>query len=149
MPTSGLTFGSKRAAELAGITYRQLDHWSTTGVIPRQSGGPGSRRRWSFDEVVLMALVGVVSVSSAVMKLDHVRTHHEWLLDQIEGGASVIAWTGGMWIGLDGDPEAVVDLVLEQGAVSMAVFNLDELRDRVEGRGLMAAPRSSFGLAAS
>lgn len=96
-----------------------------------------------------MALTGTVTASAGVVGLGHVRSHQAWLLEQIGSGVSVIAWSGGMWLGLDGDPEGFIDLVLEQGTVSLVVFNLDELRSRVEGGRTGLGSRSAFDLAAS
>ena len=51
---------SYHAADLAGITYRQLDYWARTGVVtPEHAGrGSGSARRWTAHEVSLLAVVG-------------------------------------------------------------------------------------------
>lgn len=149
MPTRNgrRTYGSHLAAELAGITYRQLDHWTRTGVIPVQTGGSGSRRVWSLDEVVLMALVGEVSSSAGPASLGHIRGSLGWLLEQIEDGAEVVAWMGSHWSRVDGDAEGFVDHVVEFGLSSVAVFNLSALRDRVGKRGRSVSGR--LGLAAS
>jgi DNA-binding transcriptional MerR regulator len=55
-------FSSTAAARLAKITYRQLDHWATTGLVApslaRARPGTGNRRRYSFTDVVVMRTAG-------------------------------------------------------------------------------------------
>jgi DNA-binding transcriptional MerR regulator len=49
------------AAELAGITYRQLDYWARRGwVAPSIDRGTGraARRLYSADDVVRLAALG-------------------------------------------------------------------------------------------
>ncbi len=128
MPTNeAMTYSSKRAAELAGVTFRQVDYWSRTGVTRRQAGGSGSRRRWSHTEVVLMAAVGVYS--EATGDLDAVREDPEGLLTLVEAGASMVAKVGPVWRSLDGANWALG----AQGPL-LTVMNLDVVRAAVEGR---------------
>lgn len=51
-------FTSDEVCELTGVTYRQLDCWTTAGVvIPTvPARGSGSRRRFTEDDVRLVAL---------------------------------------------------------------------------------------------
>jgi len=46
---SGPLLGSTEVCELAGITYRQLDHWARKGYITATSGSKGSgvARQWT------------------------------------------------------------------------------------------------------
>lgn len=49
---------AKEAAKLAGITYRQLDHWARQGwITPSVQGatGRGGRRLYSADDVLRLA----------------------------------------------------------------------------------------------
>lgn len=45
--------GSWEAAELAGITYRELDHWCRLGAIAPEieAGGSGRPRGWTRPQV--------------------------------------------------------------------------------------------------
>lgn len=58
----GTTYRGSEAADLAGITFRQLDYWVRTGaVVPTvEAHGSGSRRRFSLDDIVLMAVGGAL-----------------------------------------------------------------------------------------
>lgn len=136
------------AAELAGITFRQLDYWTRQEIIPRQTGGSGTRRVWSSAEVVLMMLAGEVSASSGASTLDHVRSGRDWLLEEIAAGTLVVAWMGHEWHRLDGDPGSFVDHVVEFGLASVTVFNLDAMR-RLVGERAVELGGSRLGLAAS
>lgn len=60
----GPGFSAPRAAAIAGITYRQIDYWDRIGlVVPsiRSQRGSGTRRRYSADDVRLLALLAQVS----------------------------------------------------------------------------------------
>ena len=54
------TYGTRRAAELAGVTYRQVDYWQRTSVITpwQPASGSGSRARFSAVQVLQLALLG-------------------------------------------------------------------------------------------
>ena len=61
---SGIVAGD--AHELAGISYRQLDHWARQGwVTPSVDAGEGrsGRRRYSADDVVRLDLLRHLAVS--------------------------------------------------------------------------------------
>jgi DNA-binding transcriptional MerR regulator len=50
-----MIFGKKAAVALTHVSYRQLDHWATTGVVKpsiRGATGKGSRREYSFKDLV-------------------------------------------------------------------------------------------------
>lgn len=48
------------ASKVAGITYRQLDYWARKGIMEpsvTQSHGSGSRRLYSFKDIVVLAVL--------------------------------------------------------------------------------------------
>ncbi len=48
------------AAQVAGITYRQLDYWARTGLVEptiRGAAGSGSQRLYSFRDILVLKLV--------------------------------------------------------------------------------------------
>jgi hypothetical protein len=49
-----MTFSSKEVCALTGVNYRRLDHWARSHIEGQKSfaGGPGSRRSWSWDDIV-------------------------------------------------------------------------------------------------
>jgi predicted RNase H-like HicB family nuclease len=59
MSTTG--FGARAVLQLTGISYRQLDHWARTGLVRssvKQASGRGSRRVYSFQDLVALRVVG-------------------------------------------------------------------------------------------
>lgn len=48
------TFDKKAVIALTGLTYRQIDYWTTTGIVVpfKASAGKGSRREYSFKDLV-------------------------------------------------------------------------------------------------
>lgn len=64
MPAAGIVAGDAHA--LAGISYRQLDHWARQGwVTPSVDAGEGrsGRRLYSADDVVRLDLLRHLAVS--------------------------------------------------------------------------------------
>lgn len=61
--TAERTVSSRRAAVIAGVSYRQIDYWARLGYI-RSTGagaaGSGSRRRWTLDDVQRIAAVSAI-----------------------------------------------------------------------------------------
>lgn len=60
-------FSAGVACRIVGITYRQLDHWDTTGLLRPSIGqarGKGSRRVYSFEDLVeLRVIASLLAVS--------------------------------------------------------------------------------------
>lgn len=57
-------YTSGRAVELTGITYRQLDYWTSSGwLLPEGASGSGHSRLWTIDELNVMSrMVRLVEV---------------------------------------------------------------------------------------
>jgi DNA-binding transcriptional MerR regulator len=58
--TDDLALNGPQAARLVGITYRQLDHWDTTGVVApslTKADGQGSRRQYSYADLMDLLVV--------------------------------------------------------------------------------------------
>src|SRR5207302_4969579 len=56
----GSGFGSSVVLKLTGVTYRQLDYWARTGLVGssiRRAAGHGSRRIYSFEDLVALRVV--------------------------------------------------------------------------------------------
>jgi len=53
-------FSADVARRVVGITYRQLDYWDKTGLLRpsiKQAGGKGSRRVYSFEDLVELRVI--------------------------------------------------------------------------------------------
>ena len=77
-------FSGKRAAEIVGITYRQLDYWARTDLIRpslADAVGSGSRRRYSYKD--LLELKVIKRLLDAGIKLESIREAFEYLRDSL------------------------------------------------------------------
>lgn len=66
------TFSSRQAADVAGITYRQLDYWARTDMIRPSAidaNGSGSRRRYSVADVRLLLVIRLMLDYGATLTL--------------------------------------------------------------------------------
>ena len=156
MSMSVAGFGSTVALKLAGVTYRQLDHWARTGLIGssiRKAAGHGSRRVYSFEDLV--ALRVVARLLEAGVSLQAVRRAVEYLKQHTERPLSTLALAakGNRVFVLTGNPAKIIEATA-QGQVVIAidvepivkdlrahVTELSAARDidvRVRGRGYRA-----------
>ena len=57
-----VALGASQVCEYAGITYRQLDHWTRQGyLVPHiNAKGSGSQRYYSIPQVVTIAIVAAM-----------------------------------------------------------------------------------------
>jgi DNA-binding transcriptional MerR regulator len=63
------TFTSQEVLDLTGITYRQLDHWVTTGFVRIDAARPGTgnSRTFSYSETLrLMVLASLIHAGVTV-----------------------------------------------------------------------------------
>lgn len=86
------------ASKVAGLTYRQLDYWARKQIVEpllTPSHGPGSRRLYSFKDVVILAVskklldagVNLQNVTAAIGFLTQRST------DQLANGDHHVRWT--------------------------------------------------------
>lgn len=99
-------FSGKKAAEICGITYRQLDYWARTDLVRpslADAKGSGSRRRYSYRD--LLELKVIKTLIDAGIKLESVRSAFDYLRDNlgedvvsaqlvIAGGSAVLVRDG-------------------------------------------------------
>ena len=143
MSTAEKGFSGRQAAEIVGITYRQLDYWARTDLIRpslADATGSGSRRSYSYRD--LLELKVVKNLLDAGIKLESVRDAFAYLrnhLDEdvttanlvINGRGSVVVSTG----------EELVDLIRRgQGVLNILPAGQREERGR---RGDHPAPPPS------
>lgn len=57
------TYSTRVMCSMTGVTYRQADYWARCGAItPLGEGrGSGSYRRWTYEQVRVMAFLRVVA----------------------------------------------------------------------------------------
>jgi len=77
-------FSGKRAAEIVGITYRQLDYWARTDLIRpslADATGSGTRRRYSYKD--LLELKVIKRLLDAGIKLESIREAFDYLRESL------------------------------------------------------------------
>jgi DNA-binding transcriptional MerR regulator len=109
--------------KIVGISYRQLDYWTTTGLVTpsvRNAEGSGSQRLYAFEDIV--ALKVIKSLLDAGVSLQRIRTALEFVSDQ---GLSLRTLTlladGSKVYALDDNQEVIDLLGRGQGVFAIAV----------------------------
>lgn len=115
-------YTGKRAAEIVGITYRQLDYWARTDLIRpsvADAAGSGSRRSYSYQD--LLELKVIKTLLDAGIRLETVRGIFEYMRNElgedvasanlvIHGNTSVLVRSG----------EEIIDLIQKgQGVLNV------------------------------
>jgi DNA-binding transcriptional MerR regulator len=128
-------FSGARAAELVGITYRQLDYWARTDLVRPSlvdASGSGSRRRYSYTD--LLELRVIKSLLDAGIKLENVREVFNYLRDDL--GADVtsanLVIQGSTSVVIQSDGE-LIDLV-RKGQGVLNILPLGGVRDEMDAR---------------
>ena len=78
-------YSARLAADVVGITYRQLDYWARTGlIVPSlvQATGSGSRRQYSYGN--LLELKVIKRLLDAGIKLEKVRSIFEYMRSELQ-----------------------------------------------------------------
>ena len=82
-------FGGKTAAQIVGITYRQLDYWARTNLV-RPSGcdahGSGTRRVYTYRD--LLELRVIKNLLDAGIKLESVREVFDYMRRHVDSDIS-------------------------------------------------------------
>ena len=113
-------YSGKKAAEIVGISYRQLDYWARTDLVRpsvTDASGSGSRRRYSYRD--LLELKVVKTLLDNGIKLESVRQAFTYLRDQLgeDVASAQLIISGGSAI-LVRDDNELID-VLKQGQTVM------------------------------
>lgn len=134
-------YSGAKAAEIVGITYRQLDYWARTDLVRPSlvdAAGSGSRRRYGYAD--LLELKVVKSLLDAGIKLENVREVFGYLRDHLGADVStanlVIQGSDSVVISDDGE---LIDLV-KRGQGVLNILPLGGVRDEVDARILELHP---------
>ncbi len=82
-------FSGTKAAQIVGITYRQLDYWARTDLVRPSlvdAAGSGSRRRYSYRD--LLELRMIKKLLDAGVRLETVRDVFAYLRAETSGDIS-------------------------------------------------------------
>lgn len=128
-------FRGPQACKIVGITYRQLDYWTRTGLVSpsiQRATGSGTQRVYSFND--LLELKVIKSLTDAGASLQKVRQAIEYVRENLEHEWSTLT------IVTDGDgvyactsESEVVDLLRSGQGVLGAVVDVDRVREQLAG----------------
>lgn len=142
-------YSGRRAAEIVGITYRQLDYWARTDLIRpslTDAAGSGSRRRYSYRD--LLELKVVKNLLDAGIRLESVREAFSYLREHLgEDVASVNLVISGRHSVLVRTGEEIIDL-LREGQGVLNILPLGGVKDEVDAA-ILEFPTASEAPAAA
>ncbi len=126
-------FGGRTAAQIVGITYRQLDYWARTDLVRptlAQARGSGSRRLYSYRD--LLELKIVKSLLDAGFALPKVRKVFSFLRERLgtDLGAANLVIDGNTAL-LVTDDDQLVD-VLHNGQGVLNILPLGSVKQEVD-----------------
>ena len=138
MTTLDCRLSSDAVCGLGNISYRQLDYWLRSGILPPPrvpARGCGTHRRFGFLDIVRVRLVAAlrrqgVSLQAIRKALDILKA--EWRIRDPLTTGHLLALDGRVC--LDTDPETLWDLLARQSlARRIVVIDVGELaRDTAE-----------------
>lgn len=124
-----------QACSIVGITYRQLDYWTRTGlVIPsvQKAQGSGTQRLYSFND--LLQLKVIKSLTDAGASLQKVRQAIDYVRDNVHGDwSSVTIVTDGEGVYACTSDDEVVDLLRRGQGVLGAIVAVGRVAEQLEG----------------
>ena len=127
-------YSGKKAAEIVGISYRQLDYWARTDLIRpslADAAGSGSRRAYSYRDLVELKVVK--SMLDAGIKLESVRTAFIYLREQLgEEVASARLVIGGGKAILVRDDSELLDVLKSGQFVMTSLLSLDGVQQEIQ-----------------
>ncbi len=151
------SFTGKRAAEIVGITYRQLDYWARTDLVRpsvTDATGSGSRRRYSYQD--LLELKVIKTLLDAGIRLESVRHAFEFLRDRlgeditsanlvINGNRSVVVRSGEELFDLLRNGQGVLNILPMAGVKTEIDAAIVQLRPAPPGVSEPAADEAHAG----
>ena len=137
------SFSGSQAAQIAGITYRQLDYWARTNLIRpslTDAKGCGSRRSYEYRD--LLELKVIKQLLDAGIKLESVREVFNYLRSHVdtEIAAAHIVISGKAVVLCQGDQ--LVDVV-RNGQGVLNVLPLANIKSDVDAMIVSLAGRNT------
>ncbi|MPZ72936.1 MAG: MerR family transcriptional regulator [Nitriliruptorales bacterium] len=109
--------------KIVGITYRQLDYWTTTGLITpsvRNAEGSGSQRLYAFDDIVQLKVIK--SLLDAGVSLQRIRAALEFVRERGLDMRNLTLLADGTKVYALDDKQDIIDLLGRgQGVFAIAV----------------------------
>ena len=126
-------YSGKSAAEIVGISYRQLDYWARTDLIRpsiADAEGSGSRRRYSYMN--LLELKVVKNLLDSGIRLEQVRGVFKYLKNELgQDVASANLVVSGSQAVLVRSGEEIVDL-LKTGQGVLNILPLSGVKEELD-----------------
>jgi hypothetical protein len=126
-------FSGTRAAQIAGISYRQLDYWARTDLVRpsvSDASGSGSRRQYSYRDLLELRVIKMLL--DAGIKLESVRTAFTFLREKIDVdiASAHLVISGSDVILCDGDE--LIDVMRRGGQGVLNVLALGGVKDGLD-----------------
>ena len=121
-------YSGKRASEIVGISYRQLDYWARTDLIRpslADAHGSGSRRRYTYRDLLELKLVKTLLDNG--IKLESIRDAFSLMRDQLGDDVSsarlVIAGNSAVLVRENSELIDVVNRYQGQGVLNLLALD--------------------------
>jgi DNA-binding transcriptional MerR regulator len=146
-------YSGTKAAQIVGITYRQLDYWARTDLVRpslADAAGSGTRRRYSYRD--LLELRVIKTLLDAGIKLESVRDVFMYLRQHVDAdiasahivinGTSVLLCDGDQLVDVVRRGQGVLN-VLPLAGVKQEIDDAIELRPTKGEAGTIPSPRAA------
>jgi len=141
-------FRAPEAKRIAGISYRQLDYWTRTGLVTpsvKDAHGSGTQRLYSFQDLATLKVIKKLLDTGVSLQRVRKAVEHLHAMDRPPHGVTLMSDGNGVYEAHS--PDAVVDLLKNgQGvfAISLdAVYS--DLEDSVASTSKPRARRAAGG----
>ena len=132
LPIEG--YRGPQTCKIVGITYRQLDYWTRTGLVSpsiQSATGSGTQRLYSFNDLLQLKVIKSLTDAGASLQkvrqaIDYVREHvaDDWSkVNIVADGSGVYALT----------EAEVFDLIRNGQGVLGAIVAVDKVREQLTG----------------
>ena len=140
-PSSAEGYSGTKAANIVGISYRQLDYWARTDLIRpslSDAAGSGSRRLYSYND--LLELRVIKSLLDAGIKLESVRQAFTYLRDHVgtDIASAHLVISGSDVVLCDGDQ--LIDVMRRAGQGVLNVLPLGGVKNELDAQLVALAP---------
>jgi len=137
-------YSGTKAAQVVGISYRQLDYWARTNLVRpslADASGSGTRRMYSYRD--LLELKVIKNLLDAGIRLESVRDVFEYLRTHLNEDivSAHLVIDGAQVILCDG--EELIDVV-RRGQGVLNVLPLARVKDDVDARLITLRPDAAL-----
>jgi len=135
MAEAEVGYRGPQACKIVGITYRQLDYWTRTGLIAptiQAAVGSGSQRLYSFNDLLQLRIIK--NLLDAGMSLQKVREALDYARSALADDwarATIVADGNGVYALTS--QEEVFDLLRRGQGVLGAVVSVDAIKEELQG----------------